>query len=142
MWNGVGFVGEMKISSFGLLFALLVAGCGSGNEEQVMAKIRFAKENGVTELELHAKQITDVTPLAQLTDLTMLGLGLNRITDVTPLAELTKLKRLWLSGNQISDVMPLAKLTKLRTLYLAGNPIPDDQKAMLRKALPKCRIEF
>ncbi len=132
----------MRHILFAFLIVLVMAGCGSGNEEQVMAKIRFAKENGVTELELHAKQITDLTPLAQLTDLTMLGLGLNRITDVTPLAELTKLKRLWLSGNQISDVMPLAKLTKLRTLYLAGNPIPDDQKAMLRKALPKCRIEF
>ena len=132
----------MKSSSFGLLFALLMAGCDSGKEEHVLAKIRFAKENGITELELRASQITDVTPLAQLTDLRMLGLGLNRITDLTPLAELTKLKTLWLSDNQIADIMPLAKLTKLRTLYLARNPIPDEQKAMLRKALPKCRIEF
>ncbi len=27
-------------------------------------------------------------------------------------------------------------------LALEGNPIPDDQKAMLRKALPNCKIRF
>ena len=121
---------------------MLMIGCRGSNEEQTVAKIHFAKKSGATALELHANQLTDITPLANLTDLTMLGLGLNQITDITPLAELTNLKILWLSDNQIANVMPLAKLTKLRTLYLARNPIPDEQKAMLRKALPNCEIEF
>ena len=120
----------------------LLSGCEPDNEEQTAAKIRFAKESGSTELELYAHQITDLTPLAKLADLRMLGLGFNDITDVTPLAGLTNLKTLWLPNNQIADVTPLAKLTKLRTLYLAGNPIPDEQKVMLRKALPNCNIEF
>ena len=132
----------MKKLLAAMFVVLLLVGCGPSNEELTVAKIRFAKESRATELELHANQITDVTPLAELIDLTTLGLGLNQITDVTPLAKLTKLKTLWLSDNQIADVMPLAKLTKLRTLYLARNPTPDDQKAMLRKALPNCSIEF
>ena len=132
----------MRKLQVAMFVAILLVGCGPGNEEQTAAKIRFAKESGGTELELHASQITDVTPLAGLTDLTTLGLGLNQITDIKPLAGLINLKTLWLSDNQIADVMPLASLTKLRTLYLARNPIPDDQKTMLRKALLDCDIEF
>jgi len=33
-------------------------------------------------------------------------------------------------------------LTNLETLDLGGNKISDDQKAMLKKALPKCEISF
>ena len=130
---------KMLVATF---VTLLMAGCDGDDGKQAAAKIRFAKESGATELELHGSQITDLTPLAQLTDLTTLGLGLNQITDVTPLAKLTKLKKLWLPDNKITDLTPLAELTKLKMLYLGGNPIPADQKKMLRKALPNCRIEF
>ncbi len=132
----------MKELLVGTFVVLLMVGCGGDDKKQTAAKIRIAKESGSTELELYAHQITDLTPLAKLADLRMLGLGFNDITDVTPLAGLTNLKTLWLPNNQIADVTPLAKLTKLRTLYLAGNPIPDEQKVMLRKALPNCNIEF
>ncbi len=33
-------------------------------------------------------------------------------------------------------------LGNLTVLTLRDNPIPDDQKAMLRKALPNCKIKF
>ena len=33
-------------------------------------------------------------------------------------------------------------LGNLEVLTLRDNPIPDDQKAMLRKALPNCKIKF
>jgi hypothetical protein len=33
-------------------------------------------------------------------------------------------------------------LTNLTELHLEDNPIPLDQKAMLRKALPNCKIYF
>ena len=132
----------MKKMLVALFVALLMAGCGPTNEEQTAAKIRFAKESGSTELELYSHQITDVTPLAGLIKLEKLGLGVNKITDLTPLAKLTEPKTLWLPDNKITDLSPLAKLTKLKMLYLGGNPIPADQKDMLRKALPNCRIEF
>ncbi len=43
-------------------------------------------------------------------------------------------------SKQISDLSPLKGLTNLKSLDLSGNPIPEDQKAMLRKALPNCDI--
>ena len=47
-----------------------------------------------------------------------------------------------LENNQISDLSPLAGLTNLNILFLKDNPIPEDQKAMLKKALPNCEILF
>ena len=88
---------------------------------KVLTKISEARGSGATELDLSR----------------------NLIKDVTPLAGLTKLELLWLHDcNQITDLTPLAGLTKLIRLNLDGNPIPDDQKAMLRKALPNCKIYF
>ena len=87
---------------------------------KVLTKISEARGSGATELDLSRNQIKDVTPLAGL----------------------TKLELLWLHDNQITDLSPLAGLTKLIRLNLDGNPIPDDQKAMLKKALPNCKIIF
>jgi hypothetical protein len=92
------------------------------------------------ELNLDSNQIIDTSPLAELTKLEWLSLGWNRITDLTPLKGLSNLKVLELHSNQITDISPLQELTDLKELYL--DPIPEEQKAMLRKALPDCKIEF
>ena len=76
---------------------------------------------------------------AQITKLRLDG---NQITDLTPLAGFTKLESLYLKGNRITDLTPLAGLRALHTLNLRENQISDDQKEMLKKALPNCEIEF
>ena len=109
---------------------------------QALSKIRRAKERNITELNLSKNKITDVTPLPWLTNLTTLNLLDNQISDLSPLAGLTKLQELRLSKNPITDFAPLAKLTNLTELSLKEIQITDDQKNMLRKALPKCEISF
>ena len=47
----------------------------------------------------------------------------NPISDIKPLASLTNLRLLWLNNNRISDIKPLASLTNLARLGLSGNPI-------------------
>jgi internalin A len=79
----------------------------------------------LTELNLGANQISDVKPLASLTNLTSLYLNENRIGDVRPLASLTNLIDLSLYRNKISDVKPLASLTHLTYLSLGENRIID-----------------
>ena len=93
-------------------------------------------------LNLDSNQITDLSPLAGLTELWELCLEANQITDLSPLAGLTNLEKLLLNYNQITDLSPLVGLTNLKDLYLYKNPIPEDQKAMLKKALPVCEIHF
>ena len=77
-------------------------------------------------LDLGGNQISDLTPLSNLTNLTQLKVYDNsRIRDLTPLSDLANLTRLSLYYNQISDLTPLSKLTKLEWLELSGNQISD-----------------
>ena len=56
----------------------------------------------------------------------MLQLDGNQISDVSPLASLTNLTDLDLGNNQISDVSPLASLTNLTDLGLYDNPLSQE----------------
>jgi len=131
---------------------------------KILARIREMKESGARELSIIENQITDLTHLSGVKELTFLNLSSNQITDIKPLAGLVKLEELMLGNNkikdlasltelkeleflhlvsnQITDLTPLKELTKLERLDLRGNPIPEDQKAMIKKALPNCKIEF
>ena len=119
--------------------ALLLVGCGG----EVESMIKEAEEKGGTYLNLGGVQISDLSPLSGLTNLEYLLLGRNRISDLSPLTGLTNLKYLHLENNQISDLSPLKGLNpNLVFLHLQTNPIPEDQKAMIKKALPYCDIYF
>ncbi|WP_293332582.1 leucine-rich repeat domain-containing protein [Microcoleus sp. CAWBG58] len=76
-------------------------------------------------LNLSDNQISDITPLQSLTNLTILNLSDNQISDITPLQSLTNLKELIFHKNQISDITPLQSLTNLTDLYLGSNQISD-----------------
>ena len=84
---------------------------------------------GLTNIEylyLGNNNISDLTPLKGLTNLRTLSLGYNNISDLTPLAGLTNLEYLWLTRNNISNLSPLAGLTNLgRLSLLEGNNISD-----------------
>ena len=128
---------------------VLVGGCASTSKIQIVpnnatakaeleAAIRKAagKPNGkltnadfqkVTKIEnslgLHrglGPALTDISPLAELTNLKRLTLGSHRLTDISPLAKLVKLEELSLDNNQITNLGPLARLKQLKSLHL-GN---------------------
>ena len=69
--------------------------------------------------------ISDLSPLRNLTNLTVLGLAGNSISDASPLGKLTNLEVLLLDNNSISDVSPLRKLTNLTILGLSFNPVSN-----------------
>lgn len=69
--------------------------------------------------------LTDISPLAGLTNLVTLHLHGNQINDITPLAGLTNLRGLNLMGNDITGIAPLANLTNLTWLSIGFNPIVD-----------------
>ena len=74
---------------------------------------------------MNGSQVSDITPLQNLSDLSFLALGENQISDITPLRHLSKLKTLNLAGNQISDITPLQHLSNLSWLALGQNQISD-----------------
>ena len=93
---------------------------------EVLKTIRDVEESGATVLSLSFNNISDLSPLAGLTNLTYLYLNDNNISDLSPLAGLTNLEVvLWLDNNSITDLTPLAGLTNLEVLYLTFNNITD-----------------
>ncbi|MCL1903824.1 MAG: leucine-rich repeat domain-containing protein [Oscillospiraceae bacterium] len=79
----------------------------------------------LTSLSLLDNQITDISPLSGLKNLEELDLHINQISDISALSGLTKLKILSLNDNKITDISPLNELKKLEQLVLYTNPIAD-----------------
>jgi Leucine-rich repeat (LRR) protein len=97
---------------------------------EVLYRIKEAKESGATELNLNDSninfsRISDISPLAGLTNLTELQLSGNNISDLTPLAGLKNINELALHHNNISDLSPISDLTDLTYLQLYNNNISD-----------------
>lgn len=84
--------------------------------------------------------ITDISPVANCTELEYLELFSNRIADVSPLANLTNLKHLNICNNRIVDASPLYSLQNLERLWIANNPLSNEQKTALIKHLPNCEV--
>ena len=83
---------------------------------------------GLTQLEglnLRQNAVKDISALAGLTHLTHLSVEENRVSDVSALIRLTNLVDLWLDGNQISDISPLGGLTQVTRLGIGVNNISD-----------------
>ena len=76
-------------------------------------------------LYLYNNSISDISSLSNLTNLSWLDLSTNAILDISSLSGLTNLSRLWLDSNSISDVSALSNLTNLTRLELNDNSISD-----------------
>ncbi|MEG3923501.1 leucine-rich repeat domain-containing protein [Microcoleus sp. T3B2] len=79
----------------------------------------------LTTLNLYHNQITDISALRKLTNLTTLNLGDNEISDISSLGSLTNLTTVDLNDNKITDISILGSLTNLTTLSLRSNKITD-----------------
>ena len=96
------------------------------NSNSVSDLSPLAGLTNLTWLRLRNNSISDISPLAGLTNLEWLNLGGNlMISNISALSRLTNLTTLWLYGNSISDLSPLAGLTNLTSLTLWFNSISD-----------------
>ena len=93
--------------------------------------LSMRKQNSPTET------VYDLTPLADLTELTRLELMNYRIKDLSPIGSLTALRELWIERSGSLDLSPLSTLTDLRVLTL--DPVDmyegDDSKITRLAAL-------
>ena len=69
-------------------------------------------------------QLTDISVVAQLSELEVLGLGDNHISDINPLAALLRLRDLDTRNNPITDISVLAGLPLTRLVL--GVALIDD----------------
>ena len=71
------------------------------------------------------KKVSDISVLANLTNLERLFLEKTNVSDVSPLATLTNLRILELSDTNVSDISPLANLPNLEKLYISDTNVSD-----------------
>lgn len=73
----------------------------------------IARIKGLIQINLNKTKISDLSPLAGLTELRVLTLNQTGVSDLTALAGLTGLRRLSLNHTGVSDLRPLIGLEKL-----------------------------
>jgi len=77
-------------------------------------------------ISLGLQNISDISPLSQLTDLEEINLTQNwKINNINPLQNLKNLEKLDLQGNLVEDISVLENLTELKFLNMMENPIRD-----------------
>lgn len=84
--------------------------------------------------------VSDLSLLAHMPNLTELYLCRQNITDLTPLKGLT-LKVLALCDTPVTELSPLADLMELETLYLAGNAATDYSVLASLEGLQKLNLD-
>jgi hypothetical protein len=67
---------------------------------------------------LISRPVTDISPVAGLTNLIQIQVGDGDVSDLTPLANLINLETLWSQRNRVTDITPILGLTGLRILNL------------------------
>lgn len=79
----------------------------------------------LTRLNLHGTPISDLSPLTSLTNLKELDLGNTEVTDVTPLKHLKNLEVVKLGNTEVTDIAPLKTLEHLKEVKLNMGKITD-----------------
>lgn len=86
---------------------------------------RRKDRRSIHKIDLYGLQVSDLTPIADLTSLHTLSLDDTRISDLSQLAGFTSLRTLTLVLTKISDLSPLVGLSSLHTLTLGLTQISD-----------------
>ncbi|MDE0638574.1 MAG: leucine-rich repeat domain-containing protein [Candidatus Poribacteria bacterium] len=117
----------------GLEFALSLKDLNLGGRNRITDLRPLANLTNLTQLHIWHRELAgmppvtnlDISPISGLVNLERLSLENNGISDINPLAGLKKLKLLGLSDNTIEDLSPLVGLKKLQHLNLSDNSIKD-----------------
>jgi internalin A len=99
----------------------------------------LAQLPNLTSLKLDNVSTTDLSPLSNLTKLTDLSLANSAVTDLRPLAPL-RLKRLDIYKTNVADLSPLADMTSLRDLEASSTKVVDASPLANLVALEKVAL--
>lgn len=72
-------------------------------------------------LNVKHNQIVDITPISGLVELVLLSLNENQVEDISPIQNCTKLVDLRFNKNKVNDISSLSKLVNLETFWASEN---------------------
>ena len=101
-----------------IIFSILLGEDAEWNGQIFEEINRQMQELSIWALDLSETGISDISPLANFTDLQSLDLAETRVSDLSPIKNLPKLHSLDLIGAPVSDISPLVNLSALRSLRL------------------------
>lgn len=81
--------------------------------------------SSLTSLNMEANPISDISPVSNLTRLIMISFMATPVSDLVPLSQLNHLEFVNFSITRIKDLSPLSNLTSLKTLELMQNGFSD-----------------
>ncbi|MEI3368715.1 MAG: leucine-rich repeat domain-containing protein [Clostridium sp.] len=87
--------------------------------------ITISQLETITKLNLHGRELFDLTGLEYCKNLIELTCSWSSVSDLTPLKKLVKLEKIVLNGNKISDISVLKNLVNLKKLSIGNNDISD-----------------
>jgi hypothetical protein len=98
--------------------------------EEANAQLVWLVESGhiprdIRFLTLHWLNLTDISPLANLTHLETLHMNGNLIQDLRPLASVPTLQIVYMKDSGITDLLPLSELTNLQFIDFSNSYISD-----------------
>ena len=79
----------------------------------------------LSQLDLNSNKLTDISSLSNLSQLSQLDLSSNKLTDISALSNLSQLSQLDLSSNKLTDISALSNLSQLTFLNLVDNKIKE-----------------
>ena len=79
----------------------------------------------VVSLRATGNQVADITPLARMVHMDRLDLSHSVVSDITTIGQMTDLTELSLDDTTVNDIAPLAKLTKLEHLSIRNTGVKD-----------------
>lgn len=94
-------------------------------DEKVLARIWQAKQSQASELFLRGENISDLSPLKDLTTLQVLDIRGNRVSDLSPLKDLFQLRQLFIHNTEVADLSPLKNFEFLETLTIDRTRVID-----------------
>lgn len=109
--------GEVELS---VTYEAMKVATGTSDCNELAATMISAQE-----IDLASSSIKDLSPLVDMSHLSVVDVSGNRIEDLTPLANLRNLSSLDVSNNSLIDIEPLESLITLANLNASNNALTD-----------------
>lgn len=98
-----------------------------------LESLEFLKPlNKVKRLFLGDNNISDISPISEMSKLSSFCAWDNQIIDISPLSKLPELEELYIQENRVKDIGPLSQLNSLKIIFANGNNISKVPYELIR----------
>ncbi len=79
----------------------------------------------VIRADLAGTNVTDLTPMSDMTGMESFFLRETQVSNLAPLARMIRMKHIWLGRTKVIDISPLTRMTDMKEMDLTGTQVSD-----------------